>query len=265
MNRTNPKKRTYDLSASSRAYNNRIRREAYEATMARARQPRLTYPMPSLNRVLPGQLAARGAEVKALDVPSANYNVTSTAVITPLNLVQTGSTFCNRIGRRIEMKSIRVNGQLDFITTNTQTTYSYARIMIVYDRQTNGAIPSIADILQSTNQSTTNSTNSLSGLNLNNRDRFVVVRDQRITLPPVTFATGVATFQSQTDAVEPTFNIDMYSKLKGLLTQYKADSNPAVIGDISSGGLYLVTFGQLALGLTGYQATLECRLRFLDN
>lgn len=219
--------------------------------------------MPNRSRVLPGQLRALAPEVKALDLPAAAYGLNTTFVVTPLNLIQTGSSFFNRIGRRIEMKSIRVSGNLQ--TLGSQVSHGYTRIMIVYDRQTNGALPSAADILQSTKQDGTNVTNSYSGLNLNNRDRFVVLRDMRTATPPINVTAGTVTFEADSDPVSPFTNIDMYVKLKGLVTQYKADSTPAVIGDISSGGLYLITFGNFAGGSEGWEAYVETRLRFADN
>lgn len=211
----------------------------------------------------PGILRSRGPELKALDVPKGLQAINTTAVITPLNLIRTGSTFCNRIGRKIEMTSIRVSG--DVVQTGTNVPgIDYARIMIVYDRQTNGALPAIADILQTTDQATANTTSALSGMNLNNRDRFVMLRDTRLTLPDTTFVAGAQTFTGATDPVSKTFNIDMFVKLKDMLTQYRADSAPAVIGDIASGGLYLVTFGSQAAGAEGYSFNVETRLRYND-
>lgn len=214
-------------------------------------------------RPFPGQLRGQaGPELKALDVPVAQYLLNTTAVITPLNLIRTGSTFCNRIGRKVEMQSIRVVGNISVL--RTLASEDYLRIMIIYDRQTNGALPAIADILQTTDQATNNTTTSYSGINLNNRDRFVILRDERLATPSITVTAGVQTNIGLTDPIHKLTNFDWFVKLKGLLTQYKADSAPAVIGDIASGGLYLVTFGGNAAGSEAYEATLEARLRYLD-
>lgn len=219
--------------------------------------------MGGISRPLPGQLRGQlGPELKALDVPAANYTLNTTAQITPLNLIRTGSTFCNRIGRKIEMQSVRVSGRLN--TANTVADEDYFRMMIIYDRQTNGALPAIADILQTTDQATANSTTSQSGINLNNRDRFIILRDLRIVPPSLTSTAGVVTNLGITDPISRLSNFDFFVKLKGLLTQYKADSAPAVIGDIASGGLYLVTYGGKASGSEGFSCILESRLRYLD-
>jgi len=212
---------------------------------------------------MPARLVASASEIKAVDITATGYLANSTGVVTPLNLIATGSSFFNRIGRRVEMKSIRISGTMEPLRTNVAL--DYIRLMIVYDRQTNGALPSMADILQSTAQNGTNTTNSYSGINLNNRDRFIILRDLRIVPPTETDTAGVITNLGAIDPITTLTNIDLYVKLKGLLTQYKADSSPAVIGDIATGGLFLVTFGLIAAGSEGWGFELESRLRFNDH
>lgn len=213
-------------------------------------------------RNLPANLSARNSEVKAVDLPLANYALNQTGSVTTLNLVSTGSSFFNRIGRRIELKSIRISGSVQLLAT-ANASADYGRIMIIYDRQTNGAIPTLADILQDTTQAGVNNTDAFSNLNLNNRDRFTILRDLRLYLPGMSAAAGFSTYQTQSDPVEPTFNIDLFVKLRGLVTQYKADSSPSVIGDIATGGLFLLTFGSKVTGQ--YVAQLTTRLRFNDS
>lgn len=218
----------------------------------------------TIQRPFPAQLRVRGlaVEKKAVDLAATTYALNQTAVITPINLIRVGSTFCNRIGRKINMKSVKVDGNINFIRTVNDE--DYVRIMIVYDRQTNGALPAIADILQDTDQATANTTNSFSGANVNNVDRFQVLRDHRIHLPSFTYTAGQVSNLGGVDPVSTTFFIDDYIKLNGLLTQYKADSSPAVIGDIASGALYLVTFGSAVAGSEGYQFAAKLRLRYTD-
>lgn len=209
---------------------------------------------------LPAALSSFTSEVYAVDLPLALYNMNTTAVITPLNLIRAGSSFNNRLGRKLEMINVRVVGQV--LPIRTAVNNDYCRIMIIYDRQTNGALPAIADILQTTDQALANTTTSSSGANMNNRDRFLIIRDTRLQLPTLTDTAGVITNNGLIDPVSTTFNIDLFAKLPGLVTQYKADSAPAVIGDIASGGLYLVTFGAATAGTEGWAANLEVRLRY---
>lgn len=223
---------------------------------------RPTHPFLLQRANIPASLASKSPELKALDVPAGTVSLNQTGSVTALNLIRVGSTFCNRIGRKIEMKSLRIVGAIAPI--RTVAAQDYVRIMLVYDRQANGALPALADVIQTTDQATTNSTSSFSGINLNNRDRFVMLRDHHVTLPSATYTAGVITNPGFSDPVSRTFNIDDYIKLGSLVTQYKADSAPAVIGDIASGSILLVTVGAAVAGQEGFNFQLETRLRYRD-
>lgn len=266
------------MSLAIRSYLGKRDYAAYKRGMARTHgvssfasssRRRVYAPRPSAglqvrNAPYPGQMRRLGKEKKSIDLPFNVYAIDTTGVFTPINLIRTGSTFNNRIGRKIELKSVRVDGMLDVIRASTEK--DYIRIMIVYDRQPTGALPAISDLLQDTDQATQNSTNSLSHPNVNNVDRFSILRDYRIIPPMISSFTSAAvyTVQNDIDPISPTYKIDCYVKLKGLLTQYKADSAPAVIGDIATGTLYLVTVGALSSGQEAYQLQANIRLRFED-
>ena len=80
-----------------------------------------------------------------------------------LNDVAQGTTAITRIGRKILMKSVLVQGLL---ATNTGNS---ARVLIVYDRQPNGALPAATDVLTSNT--------IMAAQNLDNRDRFLILAD----------------------------------------------------------------------------------------
>jgi len=202
-------------------------------------------------------------EIKSVDIPSSSFGLSTTAVITPINLISAGSSYFNRIGRKITLKSLHVKLFLDNLRTTASA--DYLRIMVVYDGQSNGSLPSISDIIQDTDQTGTNATYSSSSTNLNNRDRFRVLADWRLVPPTCTNTAGVITNLSAIDPVQPLMDLERYIKLKGLSTQYKADSSPAVIGDIATGALLLVTYGRVASGSEGWRALGSLRLRYTDN
>ena len=85
-----------------------------------------------------------------------------------------GTDFTDRIGRRINVVSVQVRGYYipDYTTPPCQP--QMARLMIIEDLQTNGVIATPADILQAVTVS--------SFMNLNNRDRFRVLREEIMTL-----------------------------------------------------------------------------------
>lgn len=214
-------------------------------------------------------------EAKALTVTFAStvpagavITMNTTGAIVPLNLVQAGSSFFNRVGRKIEMSTVRLTLSIQPKQVARTTTGDYGRVMILYDRQTNGALPALADILQDTDQSGNNSTNSTSGINLNNRDRFLMIIDKRMYLPAVVNqASGVPSleFPSTLGSEKHNMFIDEYRKLGNLVTHYKADSTPAVIGDIATGALYMVIVGSVAAGTEGWEIDdWNVRLRYKD-
>lgn len=207
----------------------------------------------------------RFPEIKALDYNNLATGdpLGITAVITPINLIAAGSSFYNRVGRRIEMKSITFKGVCAAIRTVANE--AIGRVVLVYDRQTNGALPAIADMFQTTIQDGTNTTSGYSGINLNYRDRFQIIRDFLLYLPSLTETAGVVTNPGHQDQMSSFPKICFHSKLKGLDTTYRADSAPAVIGDIATGGLYVVVFGSLASATTGWSLFWESRIRYGDK
>lgn len=213
-------------------------------------------------RTLPANLRSFGHETKAVDLLVNNSALNATGTVTALNLMSAGTSFFNRIGRRVELKNLTFSGQI--VPLRTVAAQEYARIVVFYDRQTNGAAPAVGDVLLTVNQSGTATTTSLSGINLNNRDRFRIFIDERITLPSQTVTAGQVTTPGWVDPVKTTFNIKRFVKLDREVTQFKADSTPGVVGDISTGGLFCLTLSDAAAGSEGFQFQFESRLRYND-
>lgn len=189
----------------------------------------------------------------------------STGSILCVNQIQAGSSFFNRIGRKIEMKSIRLTGMIVNVSAARTTGPDYLRIMVVYDRQTNGVLPTIANILQDTDQTGTNYNSALCGINLDFRERFKVVIDKRIYLPAtVSTAGGGSTYVAFTN--QDNMIMDEFRKINGLQTHYKADSGPAVIGDVATGGLYILSQSEnIAAGTEAWELVWDVRLRYCDT
>ena len=71
---------------------------------------------------------------------------------------------------------------------------------MVYDRQTNGALPAASDILKDYDQSGSSSTGVFSGINPDSRERFVILADYRLAMPGTSdIAPGI----SANHAVDP--------------------------------------------------------------
>lgn len=197
---------------------------------------------------LPGALVSTRSEIKAIDIPNANYGFTSVGtgpVANLLNGVQVGAAFTNRIGSRMEMKSIHMRGTITSTVTDVQ---NILRALLIYDRQPNGAAPVYTDVFQSRDQSGTAATTAISEINLDQRDRYVVVRDFQWSSPAVSNAAGVLTNGPEYAPGDNDWNLNEFIPLTGLTTHFKSSSAPTTIADINTGSLYMffVTSGTSA-------------------
>lgn len=213
-------------------------------------------------RVVPGILRSSSAEIKAIDIASASYNFLTIAappVMTLLNGVQVGAAFYNRIGSKMEMKSLHIRGSLQNAATDADC---FLRMIVFYDRQPNAAAPVITDLIQSRDQTGAAATTAVSEINLDNRDRFVIIRDKQWFAPAVTNTAGVLTNGPQYPGDDERWDVNEFIKLNQLVTHFKSSTNPTVIGDINTGALF-ITF--LTNGTTAtWIAKVGFRLRFGD-
>lgn len=89
------------------------------------------------------------AEVRYVDNTFALAGVSTTATLTFINGVAQGDDSNNREGNATFNKMVTIKGR---VNPNTSTTLQHVRLIVLYDKQSNGAAPAIADILeQSTN------------------------------------------------------------------------------------------------------------------
>jgi len=186
------------------------------------------------------------SERKVVDVATANYACDSTGSVTYLAPIAVGTDYTDRIGRKINIRSIQARG---FVFPEDQTSGgSIVRVMCVYDAQSNGAaIATITDILQQSSP--------LAPLNLANRDRFKVIWDKQFALGQVS---NVAT---QSFAGSPTNHQFKKYKRCNLPVIYNTTTN--TIAAVSSGAILLLTLGNNAAG-TGATLAFNSRIRFED-
>lgn len=198
-----------------------------------------------------------------------NWGATTSAAPTLGNPVE-GSSFYNRIGRKICMKSVHIVGAILPSNANAGAEPAqFARFLVLYDRQPNGALPSVADVLNNYDESGTTSSSVFSGLNMNNRDRFVVLRDRKFYLPAlgVNGATpaNVQGVQIDPNVSDHSFIFRDFIPLKNLEMHFKANSANGPIGDVSTGSLiYLLISESDANATSAWQLQCNSRLRFVD-
>jgi len=238
-----------------------VRLTPQNATLPR---PRLLAPR------LPAAQTSSGKELKSCDFPlqaaTPQVNILGlTATFICVNTVQEGSSFYNRIGRRIQMQSLHVTGDIIDNGTAGGAVGHYLRIMMLYDRQPNGAAPVIGDVLTDYGSQGVTSSTSYSHLNMNNADRFKILRDLRIHIADDSTNTVDNVDQAIIDYTNNRVNVNEFIRLGALDVHYKASSNPGVIGDIASGALWVVTFGNVASASSPYSFKWTARLRYNDS
>lgn len=254
MFRTSIRRRpTSSVAAQARAMQQALQRTGL---VRRAR-----IPPPSVVAANAGFLrnrAARGMrlEKKVIDINSTGYAVENTGTqLQLLNGCVAGSQNFNRIGRKINLKSLQIHGSIYQADTTSQ--FTKCRLLIVFDKQSNGAAPTFADIITSQNIAGTTSSTVNDMVNLNNRDRFEIIRDLMYTVD------GISDVATQSYSGGTTIvPVDLYIKLGNRETVYNAGT-AGTVGDIQSGALYMFLIASQP-NATGVSANLSFRTRFVD-
>lgn len=246
-----------------------------------ARRPQIYKPR-FIGPIRPGDVRARGipanlypgSRTGATELKSTDQALTVSPIMTAgtISLVVAppleGASFYQRIGRRIRMKSLEIRGEITPNNTNAAAVpQQFARIMVLYDRQTNGALPALADILTGFNAAGATTSTVWDGLNMNNRDRFTVLRDRKLILNGL----GInGATPANITGLSPDPNVDNTSyvfrefiKLKGLETHFKASAGG--VGDIATGSIVLLTVSSAdANAAPAWQLAYGARLKFYD-
>lgn len=172
----------------------------------------------------------------AISLPAAG---SATATLKLLNGVAQGTTAITRLGRKIVMKSLYINGVVYVAPTSTGATP--VRVLVVYDKQSNGTAPVATDVVQEDAIT--------SPMNLGNSSRFEVICDHWIP------CVGTAGPQAQP------FRI--YKKLNHKV-EFNAGS-AGTIADIQTGSVYVLVWTTNAIGTAALLTFNDTRIRFVDN
>lgn len=183
----------------------------------------------------------RGGELKFIDVSNTTNcsisAVTFSAGVFLNGLVQ-GSDATQRVGRKVNLKSLYMRYSFQLSPTSTQG--CVGRILVVYDKQTNATAPAITDILLADAFASPN--------NLSNRDRFVTLVD--VLTSPI----GVQGEFAACDVI--------YRKIN--LEQMFNTGSTGNIGDVTSGGIYAFFSQSGGVGVAAPQIVFRSRIKFTD-
>lgn len=147
--------------------------------------------------------------------------------------IQQGSDSNERIGRKIQLHSLRVKGTVSKATAGGNT----FRIVAVYDKAPNGAAPAVTTVFHEDTP--------LGMPNTSFRDRFIILRDMTIDLFSETATSHIRHF-------------DFYVPLKGLVTRYSG--NAGTIADVVEGNIALYWVSSA----TGDILASNARITYLD-
>jgi hypothetical protein len=185
-------------------------------------------------------------ELKCCDYPltmsgtavlaTTNSNVDLIAV----NLIAPGAGSFNRIGRKINLKSLELRMYpLHTYTGETTTedqTGNVFRLVVVWDKQPNGSTPTWDAIFGRTNQAGTETSNFGDPLKPDNENRFVILKDKQYSHKIL----GSVLTGGTTNLIENSTVIRQYVSFNtNFQTNFSGNTAPCSIADISSGALYV--------------------------
>lgn len=199
---------------------------------------------------------------KCVDVPNFATALCLTPTYTLLNGVAQGAAFYQRLGNRFRVKAIHLKAVFYPLRTTTALS-EMMRVMIVYDRQANGAAPVLSDLLLDRNNAGTTGTDPLSGINIDKRSRYTVLYDFMQELPSHT-VTGAVITNVGDSANGTIYKLNKVISFPNGLT-CQCDGATAAIGDIETGSIYMITFGNVASGSEGFTCNSSARVYFADS
>jgi hypothetical protein len=195
-------------------------------------------------------------ELKAYDTIQAAFIPVPDSAGTPglscLNLPLQGAGYNARVGSKIQLKTLRLTIALSPVPL-TAAALNRIHFAVIWDRQppNTGTLPVWSEIFKGTD----GTTNVWSHPNLEQRERFRVLWEERVVMPQFkTTGEVVSSNYPQTD-----FVWDKFLNLSGLDTMFRTSGG--TLGDIATGALYFYC-GAAAGAITN--VTYQARLRYED-
>lgn len=208
--------------------------------------------------------------------PSFLLNIGGVGRFYMLNNMQEGVSSYQRVGRKINMKSILIRMavvDLPALVLPANADVVVVRLALVYDGQSNGGFPSQADLFAGIIASGGTPTyHILAPVNLNNRDRFLVLKDKIWTFPVANTGSMAAASANYAMPGRYPMGLKWYVNLKGLETIYSVSNPLATLmqaAGITTGGLFLY-IDAVSMNEAGVSTSLDLdaqtcsRLRFYD-
>lgn len=194
-----------------------------------------------------------GPELKFHDVDAdlagADYSAGTIVNTSSLNLIAQGVTEGTRVGRKCVIRSINWRGAVKLVANaaGTVTNGALLRILIVLDKQCNGAAPAVTDVLETANYASFN--------NLANKSRFRTLMDRTYKVDCMA-AAGDGTANDTPDVYVPC------SFFKKVNIPLEFSSTTGAIAEIRSNNIFMLAIGNTTT--TNVSMDSKVRLRFSD-
>lgn len=218
-------------------------RSFYNAYNAAARGQQI-YGRPGLQEVKSMDVVVASGNMVAVGAVAANEPNIGFTGLTEINMVQQGALVSQRIGNKIVLKSIQCN--MLFGMAPAAANAATFRCCLVYDRQTNGAFPALVDVLADTTTAGAVAVTNFSGINIANKSRFQMIRDEFISLDPG--------YGSQKE-------VTWYCKGRW---DCEYGTNAGNVGDFKTGAVYFICYYCLQVGAVPTMVICRVRCRYFD-
>jgi len=205
---------------------------------------------------------SHGKQLKCVDLLGAPVSTpfSTTLGLALTNATNIGSNINNRLGRKIRMRSLHVHGIIQHYQAGAIPGDDFIHLMVVYDKQPNGAVPVASDLFQSVDIGGPSTTTAWAFMNPSNFERFRVLRHYKAKME---YTAATPEVSHETTDYKKDVTIDWHINLRGLETQYNAGT-AGNVQDQVSGSLLLVTYGVQTAANSQYQFVGNTRLRFED-
>lgn len=185
-------------------------------------------------------------ELKFYDSNETNFTVTQAGAIQTTSMVagiQQGAGESERIGRKVVVRKLHVNGDIILPGSATATfTEDVVRLIIFWDKQTNGAAATVGQILASASY--------LAYRNLQQTGRFNILSDKKYTIN-ASAGNGTSTADKRAH-----WRLNLNCKIP-----LEFDASTGAITDLTTNNL-----GVLAIGAQGHAACYYYwRVRYSDR
>jgi len=199
-------------------YSGASKRRSVRAILTDSRRRPYVRPTPEI-KSYDYSVSTSGTTIPLVTVGSVSGDQTFATGMAAFNIVSNGSAFYQRNGSKINIKSVQLKAQI----MKQGTADVMIRLMLVYDRQANGAYPAIGDILQINDAM---GVEFYSGLNMQNKSRFSMIRDKTYN---VSMGGPIITDVNEFCKGKPTWDSEF-------------STNTGTVSDIRTGAMYLIAF-----------------------